>query len=581
MKEINAQTLKETGLLSSNNITFQRLLLKYLKVDKINNIINSTNKTDDIFKHSKIIDQILTSVNIHVNLPEKELHNIPKTGPFIVMANHPFGFLDGIIMIKTISELYPEFKVLANYFLKTIESLGDSFIELNPFKTQSSDNISGLKQAFAQLKDGKPLGIFPAGEVSTMQKGFGKIEDREWDSAIIRFILKAGVPVVPMFFNGHNSLVFHLLGKIHPYLRTLSIPSEFFKKENQTINVRIGKPINPENLLDFKSEEKAGMYLRTCLYALNTKPKKTEHLFPKLKKHQEPIIAPKEISDIESELNTIRKNALLFRKSDYEIFLTNPKQTPTIMQEIARLREITFRQVGEGTGRSSDIDKYDTYYDQLFIWHKKNKQIIGAYRIGFGNKIIENYGKKGIYSTSLFQIDNQFIPYLEKSIELGRSFVVKEYQQKPLPLFLLWQAICQILINDKNIRYIIGPVSISNSFSRFSKELLIAFIRKHHFSNELAQYITPRKEFKVKSDTKAIDIILERNKNDLSQLDKFISGIEPDYLKVPVLLKQYLKQNAKIIGFNIDPNFHNCLDGLMILNVQDLPDETYLFLNGK
>ncbi len=149
--------------------------------------------------------------------------------------------------------------------------------------------------------------------------------------------------------------------------------------------------------------------------------------------------------------------------------------------------------VREGTGKAFDTDKYDEYYNQLFIWNSKRKQIIGAYRIGFGNRIIESYGKKGFYSTSLFQMDNELIPYLEQSIELGRSFVTKEYQQKPLPLFLLWQAICKILISDKNIKYIIGPVSISNNFSRFSKELLIAFIRKHHFNNNLAQYITPKK----------------------------------------------------------------------------------------
>ncbi len=583
MKEISTDTLIETGLLTSKNATFHKLLLKYLKVDKINSIITSTS-ADGFQKQSQTIEHILNAVNIHVDLSEQDIRNIPKTGPFIVMANHPFGFLDGIIMIKTISELYPEFKVLANYFLKTIESLSDSFIELNPFKTQSYDNVSGLKQAFKQLRDGKPLGIFPAGEVSTMQKGFGKIEDREWDPAIIKFILKTKVPVVPMFFNGHNSLVFHLLGKIHPYLRTLTIPSEFFKKENQTVQVRIGKPISIESLNEFSNEEKAGTYLRTCLYALHTDTKKPEHktLKEKIKtRKNEPIITPQPIEAIEHELESIRKDSLLFSKSEYEIFNVLPNKTPVIMQEIARLREVTFREVGEGTGKAFDTDKYDDYYNQLFIWNSKRKQIIGAYRIGFGNRIIENYGKKGFYSTSLFQMDNELIPYLEQSIELGRSFVTKEYQQKPLPLFLLWQAICKILISDKNIKYIIGPVSISNNFSRFSKELLIAFIRKHHFNNDLAQYITPKKEFKVKSDTKAIDIILEKNKDDLKKLDKFISGIEPGYLKIPILLKQYLKQKASIIGFNVDPNFHNCLDGLMILDVKDLPNETYLFLNGK
>ncbi len=579
MNQITADILQEAGILNIKNATAQKLLLNYLKINKINNLIKLANVSTQE-SEAVSINKVLDRLNIHVSIPETELKNIPKAGPFIVMSNHPFGFLDGIIMIKTLNEIYPEFKVLANFFLKDIApSLSNSFIDLNPFESKSRDNVQGLKKALNQLKNGHPLGIFPAGEVSTMQKGLGKIEDKEWDSSVIKFLIKANVPIVPMFFEGHNSLIFHLLGKVHPYLRTLSIPSEFFKKENKTIHVRIGKPVYPEMLSELSSVEKKGKYLRTCLFALKStnEIKRVKRIY---KKPAE-IIYPVAPQLIEQEVNNIRCNDLLFEKSDFEVYLTESKNIPNIIRELGRLREITFREVGEGTNQKIDIDSFDTYYSQLFIYKKTTKQIIGAYRVGFGNKFIKEKGIKGFYVNSLFDLDEKLGSVLENSIELGRSFVIKEFQQKPLPLFLLWQGILHILMKNKDVQYIIGPVSISNDFSRFSKDLLIAFIKKHCYDYNLAKYVQPKKEFKVKTDPESIEVILERNKGDMQKLDKFISGIEPGYMNIPVLLKQYIRQNAKIIGFNVDPNFNDSLDGLMILAVKDLPEETYRFLGSK
>ncbi len=579
MNQITADSLQEAGILNIKNATAQKLLLSYLKINKINNLIKLANVSKQE-SEAVSINKVLDKLNIHVSIPETELKNIPKTGPFIVMSNHPFGFLDGIIMIKTLNEIYPEFKVLANFFLKDIApSLSNSFIDLNPFESKSRDNVQGLKKALNQLKNGHPLGIFPAGEVSTMQKGLGKIEDKEWDSSVIKFLIKANVPIVPMFFEGHNSLIFHLLGKVHPYLRTLSIPSEFFKKENKTIHVRIGKPVYPETLSELSSAEKKGKYLRTCLFALKStnEIKKVKRIYKK----PADIIYPVAPQLIEQEVTNIRSNDLLFEKSDFEVYLTESKNIPNIIRELGRLREITFREVGEGTNQKIDIDSFDTYYSQLFIYKRTTKQIIGAYRVGFGNKFIKEKGIKGFYVNSLFDLDEKLGLVLENSIELGRSFVIKEFQQKPLPLFLLWQGILHILMKNTDVQYIIGPVSISNDFSRFSKDLLIAFIKKHCYDYNLAKYVQPKKEFIVKTDPESIEVILERNKGDMQKLDKFISGIEPGYMNIPVLLKQYIRQNAKIIGFNVDPNFNDSLDGLMILAVKDLPEETYRFLGSK
>jgi putative hemolysin len=221
-----------------------------------------------------------------------------------------------------------------------------------------------------------------------------------------------------------------------------------------------------------------------------------------------------------------------------------------------------------------DLDEFDLYYDHLFVWDKQAKKIIGAYRLGKGDQIIEKYDKNGFYIHSLFHLKDELKPILKQAVELGRSFVVKEYQQRPLPLFLLWQGILHFLMHHKQYKYLIGPVSISNKYSPLSKHILITFIKKYYFDHELARLVKPRNEHTVKIKNADPEILLEKSESDINKIDKFISEIEPQHFRVPVLLKKYIMQNAKIIGFNIDPKFNDALDGLMILDLEDAPKNT-------
>ena len=579
MELLSINRLSKLGMSLPKNKILLSALLGYLKFNTINRLFaNYLNG----YRGISFVERLLDTLNISFEIPTEELKNLPKKGPYIVISNHPFGFLDGLIMMDVCGRHNKDFKVLANFFLNEFEPLQDHFISLNPFESKTQMNIDGMRKGFKHLKEGKPLGIFPAGEVSSWQKGCRMVEDKEWDAAVIKFIRLANVPIVPIYFFGGNSFWFHLLGKIHPYLRTLSIPSEFFRKKNQSVRLRIGKPIKAKELAEFETNDKAGRYLRTYLYALG-KFAKNKHFFKvnfKLVKKPKRIIEPVAVEEIERELLRLRnQDGLLFRKSNYEVFFSGSHQIPWVLREIGRLREITFREVGEGTNKKIDVDKFDLYYWHLFVYDVDNHQIIGAYRMGFGADILNQFSKKGFYITTLFDLDDQFIPILSQTIELGRSFVIKAYQQKPLPLFLLWQGILTVLKKNPTYKYLLGPVSISNDFSEYSKELIIAFVRKNYYNHDLAKWVYPHMAFKPQKSKIDIDIILESKSNDLLKLDQFISGIEPKYLKIPVLLKQYFKQNAKIIGFNIDPDFNYSLDGLIILNMEDAPENTYDFLN--
>jgi len=372
-------------------------------------------------------------------------------------------------------------------------------------------------------------------------------------------------------------MLFNLLSLIHPALRTAKLPSELFNKHGHTIKLRIGKPINVVDIPDYTNSAKLLNYLRARTYALGTGLEDEKKIFNprnlfKIKK-QPAEIAPAIAGDVlDKEISALRDDYRIWVEKNYEVYIAPTTLIPCTIREIGRLREVTFREIGEGTNKSIDLDEYDIYYHHLFIWDVDAKMLVGAYRIGLGDEIFYSIGKKGFYVSELFKIKSQFTPVLKKSIELGRSWIRKEYQQKPLPLFLLWKGILKYLIDNPRYRYLIGPVSISNSFSNFSKSLIVDYINRNHFDEEMAQYVRPRKKFKVDLGTIDTDLLMS-GEDTFKGLDNLISEVETRSLKVPVLLRQYIGLNAKIICFNIDPKFADCLDGFLVLDLEKVPQD--------
>jgi len=552
--------------------SFAKLLMYILKLNKLNDLYSANCCKDGI----DFIDALIDELGLKFEFDEEELKRIPKEGAFISISNHPFGGIDGIILIKLMSLVRPDFKAMANFLLKKVKPLENCFLGVNPFENRKSvaSSTGGLKEAFRHLSDDKPLGIFPAGEVSSYQSQTHNITDKQWIPSILKFIKKAEVPVIPIYFQGSNSLIFHLLGMIHPSLRTVKLPSELLNKKNKVVRIRIGNPISVKDQKGFTDINQYGRFLRAKTFMLGTpiEVKKFYQFKRKTKpEKKENIIAPISPKLIRSEVKGLDSEHLLFKSRGYVVYCAPSAKIPNILTEIGRLREMTFREVGEGTNQSIDVDEYDLYYHQLFIWDEDQNKIVGAYRVGKGKDILEGYGLRGFYLHSLFRMGKKFQPILSQSLELGRSFIVKEYQRKPMPLFLLWKGILYFLLKNPESRYLIGPVSISNKYSNLSKDLIIKFIMAHYFNYDIGQHIKSRKKFKVKIKDLDVDILLETAKNDINKLDKLIGDFEITNDKLPVLLKKYISLNAKIVGFNIDPNFNDCLDGLIVLDLFDVP----------
>jgi len=546
-------------------------LMHLLSLKKINNIYSRIEHLEGLDFINAIIDEL----NIDFDIPKEDLKRIPQNGPFITVSNHPLGGIDGILLLKIILEQRKDFKVFSSFILKNTPQLQNYLIEIK----NEDEKIPALKNAFNYLAEGHGLGIFPAGEVSTYKDG-KLIVDKAWDDKALKLIYKANVPVIPVYFHGRNSRLFYLLSKIHPILRTAKLPSEAISDMKRNIKVRIGKPITAKTQESFTDEKLLGDFIRKKTYLLSKTLQKRGikeliNIKPLVETKRKPIIGPVPIEKLKADILKLRKKGkLLFNKEKYEVFLSDSADMPHLLQEIGRLREITFREVGEGTNKEIDLDKYDKYYKHLVLWDKEQFKIVGAYRMGLGCEIFDKYGIKGFYLSELFTFEPELYDMMSKSIEMGRAFIVKEYQQKAFPLFLLWRGIVHTTFRYPNLEYLIGPVSISDKFSNFSKSLIIEFMKSYFYDPYTAQYVKPKKAFKVKLKDEDKTFIFNTTNENLNKFDKLIDELEPGNLKIPILLKKYIKQNARLISFNVDPNFNNSIDGLMYIKISDLPEET-------
>ncbi len=491
-----------------------------------------------------------------------------------------------MLLFKLIHGKRSDFKIMGSFLLRNIEALRDIILPVNTLETNNriKSSFSGIKEGILHLMNNCCIGIFPAGEGSAHYEISNTIMDKEWQSPAIKFIKNAKVPVIPVYFHGTNSWLMHIVHTINPLLKETPLPSEIRNKKKRNVIIRIGTPISVREQAEFKDLAKYGRYLRARTYSLGSaiEAKKFFDLKPVLiKPIPEPVAGaiPEEI--LAEEFGRIRKEYELFTTKNYSVVCSPTWVIPAIISEIGRLRELTFREVGEGTNKSTDIDEYDLYYNQLFIWDTDAGRIVGAYRIGKGKEIADIYGLKGFYITSLFRIKKGFLPVMRESLELGRSFIVKEYQKKAIPLFLLWKGIMLFLLRNQEYRYLIGPVSISNEFSTFSRSLIVEFIRTYFFDADMARFIVPRKKFNVKDD-KVIDrkIFIDVAERDINKIERIIMDIEPGY-RIPVLLRKYLEINGRIIGFNVDPKFNDCLDGLLIMDLYKTPPDYYNSLSKE
>ncbi|SFJ10703.1 Acyltransferase [Kaistella treverensis] len=580
---IKASGLTKLGILSS---PIASAVMRVAKIDEVNRMYDflKDKKGKDFF------DSFVRYRELKYIVFEEDLAKIPKTGPFILVSNHPLGGIDGILMTKILSEIRPDFKIMGNFLLEKIEPMKPYVIPVNPFENRKElrNSSTGMRETLKHLENGGCIGIFPAGEVSNKNNKFNEIRDKKWELPALKLIKIAKVPVVPMYFHAKNSRLFYRLAKLHPDLQTLLLPAEMMNKREKPIRIRFGKLVSVKLLMDHDSVEEMGEFLQKKIYMLKSYYEKRKSLaerlnIPNLKLnfpiHKEGNIVQNIIDEtppenILEEIKALQKaEKMLFRNGNYEVFFAQYGEIPSIMREIGRQRELTFRQIGEGSNLPFDLDEYDEHYHHLFLWDSAAEKLVGAYRMALGAEVMKKFGLDGFYTSSLFEFDPELQPFFRKVIEMGRAYISAEYQQKPLPLFLLWRGIVHVCLRNPDHKFLMGGVSISDKFSEFSKSLMIEFMRSNYYDSAVAQYIHPKHEFKVHLKERDKHLFFDEVESDLNKLDRIIDDLEPE-MRLPVLIKKYIKQNAKVISFNVDPSFNDAIDGLMYIRISELPEST-------
>ena len=546
-----------------------------LGLNKLNSLYDGLSQ----YKGNQVAAKYIELLNIKIEAAQEELANIPKSGPLVFVSNHPTGTLDGLVLIHLLSKVRPDVKFMGNMLLSRLEPLKEFFIEVNPFDSHSAQNVGGIRASMEHVRKGGALVIFPAGEISTYKHPFAQIKDKPWSTSVLKFIKKLSVSIIPIHITAHNSRMFHLCGMVHPLLRTAMIPHETTNKQDAEVRVRVGSVIQPRRQSEFDTVELFGKYLRTNVYSLS------EPFDDSQETEEDNGIVPEDItSSIPNEVLSNEVKLLddykLFDHGNYTVYFAPADVIPNMMLEIGRQREITFRQVGEGTNQNIDTDKFDTYYRHMFVWDNTEQQLVGAYRVGMGREIMDKYGISGFYTDTLFKLSNKIGEIMGRTLELGRSFIVRKYQRKSQSLLLLWKGILHILLKNEHYRYLMGPVTMSGKLSDISKLMIINYLQEHHYDHDIAAMVNPRIGLsgleKKKFDKESI-----ANIDSIDLIDKIVLDVNRNRFGTPILLKKYLQLNGKIVGFNTDPQFNNAIDALMLLDINNIPEQKIAMLSKE
>ncbi|WP_428773193.1 lysophospholipid acyltransferase family protein [Vibrio sp.] len=514
----------------------------------------------------------LDVLGIDYQIIHGQLNDIPIQGATVVVANHPLGGVEGVILAELLLMIRSDVQILANQYLKTVPELDELFIGVDVFEGKGAHaaNLKAMRSASRHLENGGLLLMFPAGEVSQLVgRNEQQLADKEWSRSVSRLIRQHRATSVPVYIQGQNSKRFYLAGKIHPLLRTLMLGRELLNKQQKPIKLAIGETIKYKEVKELTDHQMVN-YLRLNTYLLNNSA--DNHSLPNSSlDNAEPIADPRPLAVIQQELASLPSNHHLLTHQQFEVYCSDAAHIPNLLHEIGRLREINFRQVGEGTGNACDLDSFDQHYLHLFVWDSEQQCLVGAYRLGLVDEILYQQGIEGFYSRTLFHYQQPFLDQLEHSIELGRSVIAAQYQKSMSALLLLWKGIATFISRHPHYTHLFGPVSISNEYSQQTRQLIAETMTLHHYDAQKASLVSASNPLPTQSRHWTSNMLSALS--DLQLLSRVIARVEPGR-SVPVLLRQYLSLNGKIVSFNLDPAFNNALDGLILVDLRNVPVKT-------
>lgn len=490
-----------------------------------------------------------------------DLARIPAAGPLVVVANHPFGGIEGMVLALALRSVRPDVRILANGALTSLPELAPLLIPVDPFERPSSvaANLRGLRAALAWLSHGGALAAFPSGEVAHLHPHRLRVDEPRWRDTVVRLIRHTQAKVLPVFFHGANGAVFQVLGLLHPALRTALLPRQLLNKRGRTIRMSIGEPL-PSSQLCNGDDRAVTTRLRQRTLLLAQRP--TTAPAP-TRTSDTPLAPPQPPEFLRTEVERLPPENLLAASGELAVLWAEAARIPHLLREIGLRREETFRRAGEGTGRDLDLDRFDASYLHLFIWNRDRNELAGAYRVGRTDQLLAAGGLSALYTSTLFRYRPELFSHLGPALELGRSFIRPEYQRSFSALLLLWRGIGEFVVRRPECRFLLGPVSISAEYQLLSRTVIASFLWQHMRHRQLAGLVRPRRPFRAPFRHRHA----ARGLADLDEVSSLVAHLEPDQKGVPVLLRQYLKLGAQVLGLNVDPEFSNVLDALVLVDL--------------
>lgn len=519
------------------------------------------------------LEAALNDLRVGVAVDNADTDRIPESGPTLVASNHPFGGIEGMALPHLLMSIRPDVKVLANYVLGRMPEFDDLFILVDPFggRDAAARSLSGMRQALEWLDAGGLLLVFPAGEVAHLNLRERRVADPPWNPVLGRLARRSAATVVPTFIAGRNGWPFQMLGLIHPGLRTLMLPRQLLAVRGTTLDVRFGSPIRAQEIDSDADDRSVTSWLRSRSEILAERSSsilaRHDPVQPrKTPSRAEPVVGAVPPDELEKEIRHLPQNQLLVENGNQLVLEAGADQIPKVLREIGRLRELSFREVGEGTGREIDLDEFDHSYRHLFIWNRDAREVVGAYRMGLSDLVLGERGIGGLYTSTLFRFSPKLFDEMGPALEMGRSFIRAEYQRSFAGLMLLWKGIGQYVMRHPRYTVLFGPVSISADYRAASQQLIASFLSQNNLVHDGSHWVRPRSPYRPRRSP-----VVRHAISDLSSVEevsRYVAEIEADGRGVPILLKQYLKLGGRLLGFNVDPDFSNVLDVLIMVDLK-------------
>lgn len=518
----------------------------------------------------------LACKHLPLNYEVTGLENIPEEGACVIVSNHPHGMSDGLMIGDIAMKRRSDIRIVVNDFLHCVRGMRPYQITVDVYGGEEAKraNMAGIREMMRWLREGHCLILFPSGSAASWSKEHGRVVDDPWQTNMASIIRKSGATVVPMHFSGQNGPLFQMVTQLCKEKRSALLPREI-KRDIRTLHqVQVGRPISA-NRLEMLPDDAAlcdflrlsSMMLRypgTAANQISENPRPMVDIDTPIA----PELLQKELDSLPQEEHLLYTN----KSTGLQIYTAKGSEIPNMLHEIGVQREITFRAVGEGSGFACDKDDYDLYYDHLIMWDPAKRQLAGAYRMGRTDEIVTSRGSTGIYNAEFFTLGNDFVNHVKGGLEMGRAFITAPYQKHPASLDTLWMGIGRFVVKHPQYRYLYGTVSVSSDYTVRSRALIYEYLKCHCMNKELAKHVTaktPPKDMDLFSEDAQL---LPTAMGDLRILSSMISDLEPDGRSIPVLLRQYLRLGGEMISFNVDSEFGDTLDCLVLVDLARAPE---------